>query len=170
MAGPASLEALNALDQQSASRELLLCCGSTRWAEQMTAARPFASAEAMAAAADAIWGALAPGDWLEAFAAHPRIGERPSAATRESAEWSAREQAGVASAPGDVRERLATRNRDYEAQFGYIFIVCATGKSADEMLRVLERRLANSPDEELPVAGEEQRRITRLRLAKLLDE
>jgi OHCU decarboxylase len=187
------LDELNRLDGDSAARELLRCCGSTHWARAMAAARPFQSAGAMVVAADAIWASLEPADWLEAFAAHPRIGETagtmrtvpadaPMAApsrgdsdlrrslVEKNAEWSALEQSGVARAPDDVRDRLATRNRDYEARFGYIFIVCASGKSAGEMLEILERRLPNDRAVELPIAVEEQRRITRLRLEKLLDE
>ncbi len=157
------LEDLNALDGESATRELLRCCGSIRWARLMVAARPFADAAAMGTVGDAIWWSLAPADWLEAFAAHPKIGDRPTSA------WTSAEQSGSQTAADDVRERLATRNRDYEARFGYIFIVCATGKTAGEMLDILERRLPNDSDEELRAAAEEQRKITRLRLAKLLE-
>src|SRR5207244_9619285 len=119
-----------------------------------------------------------PDDWREAFAAHPRIGERAGGAGGEgwlanrSAEregWAAQEQSAAADAAADVKKRLAERNRDYEARFGYIFIVCATGKSASEMLTILEARLSNDFDQELTIAAGEQRQITRLRLAKLLD-
>ena len=137
------LDDVNRLDADSAARELLRCCGSTRWARMMAAARPFQSADAMAVTADAVWTALEPADWLEAFAAHPRIGEKISGwgpgASVENAEWAALEQVGAAAASSAIRDRLATRNRDYEARFGYIFIVCATGKSADEMLEIVER-------------------------------
>jgi 2-oxo-4-hydroxy-4-carboxy-5-ureidoimidazoline decarboxylase len=164
------LEDLNALAGESAARELLRCCDSARWARLMAVARPFPSADAMAVAADAIWWSLEPADWLEAFAAHPRIGETGGGrgATREVGEWSASEQAGVAEAAEEPRRRLAAANRDYEARFGYIFVVCATGKTAGAMLDLLDRRLRNDPHEELLVAAEEQRKITRLRLAKLL--
>src|SRR5215813_11345986 len=118
------LTGLNELDDDAATRELLRCCGSTRWAQRMKAARPFRDAASVTEGADAIWWSLEPADWLEAFAAHPKIGEAATTA------WSAEEQAGVAVAGGDVRRRLAAANRDYEARFGYIFIVCATGKSA----------------------------------------
>jgi len=130
------------------------------------------SLDAMAAAADRIWASLDEDAWREAFAAHPRIGAGRAGESGEAGgadlSWAAGEQAGVADAPRDVRERLATANRDYEARFGYIFIVCATGKTADEMLAIIERRLHNEPDVELRVAAEEQRKITRLRLEKLL--
>jgi OHCU decarboxylase len=197
------LDALNRLDADSAARELLQCCGSTRWARMMAAARPFQTAGAMAVTADVVWTALAPADWLEAFAAHPRIGEKISGAPAatpsrghgnprrgvsessrrgwgpgaieksvtpaDSGDWAAHEQAGAVSASEAIRDRLAARNRDYEARFGYIFVVCATGKSADEMLEIVERRLANDPAVELQIAADEQRKITRLRLAKLVE-
>jgi 2-oxo-4-hydroxy-4-carboxy-5-ureidoimidazoline decarboxylase len=165
-----TLDELNALDAPAAARELRRCCGSRRWVDRMTAARPFDSAEAMAATADAVWWSLDRADWLEAFAAHPRIGEIGSGGLSGSHEsgWAAREQAGVASAPASVHERLAAANREHDARFGYIFIVCATGKSADEMLAMLEQRLTNDPEAELRIAAEEQRKITQLRLSKLL--
>jgi 2-oxo-4-hydroxy-4-carboxy-5-ureidoimidazoline decarboxylase len=171
------LEELNALDDDAAARELLRCCGSARWARQMAAARPFASLSAAAAAADRVWWALGEADWREAFAAHPRIGagtaggadEGGTAAGAGTEGWSAHEQAGVAGASDAVARRLAAANRDYEARFGYIFIICATGRSAADMLDALERRLGNGPEPELQVAAEEQRRIAHLRLAKLLD-
>jgi len=161
------LAALNALDADAATRAFLDCCGSTRWASRMTVARPFASADAMADAADRIWASLDPNDWLEAFASHPRIGAG-GAGGAGGASWASDEQAGVQSATSDLRHRLADGNRGYEARFGYIFIVCATGKSAEEMLAILELRLRNDPEVELTIAAEEQRRITRLRLAKLI--
>jgi len=156
------LEDLNELDTPTAERELLRCCGSTQWAREMAAARPFESAEAMAQTSDAIWSTLTRADWLEAFAAHPRIGDRAASS------WAATEQAGTANAADEVRARLAAKNHDYEARFGYIFIVCATGQTAEAMLAMLEQRLTNDPDEELHIAAEEQRKITQLRLAKLL--
>jgi 5-hydroxyisourate hydrolase / 2-oxo-4-hydroxy-4-carboxy-5-ureidoimidazoline decarboxylase len=119
--------------------------------------------DAMIAAADTIWAGLDRADWLEAFAAHPKIGGDAAKG------WSAAEQAGAASASRDVLARLAEANREYEARFGYIFIVCATGRSAEEMLQRLEGRLDNDPLIELRVAADEQRKITRLRLAKLLE-
>jgi OHCU decarboxylase len=165
-----TLEQLNALDTPTAAREFLRCCGSTRWAEKMTAARPFASVDAMLIAADRIWSALAPADWLDAFAAHPRIGERVEREAVAERNWSTQEQSGVATATHRVLDRLATKNRDYESRFGYIFIVCATGKPADDMLTMIEQRLTNDPDRELRIAAEEQRKITRLRLQKLIAE
>ena len=158
------LAELNALSFDAAVREFLRCCGSTKWARAMTTARPFATIEAVHAAADTMTNSLDPSDWLEAFHSHPRIGERATA----GASWSRDEQAGAHGASDAVRDRLAARNREYEARFGYIFIVCATGRTADEMLADLERRLAHNAGDELSVAAAEQRKITRLRLAKLL--
>src|SRR6185295_4607785 len=154
------LEDLNALDADAAARELLRCCGSSRWARRMAASRPFAGIEVMMTLADKSWEALDPADRLEAFAAHPKIGAGgagPSPLRRAQASagrgpgdgWPEHEQAGVADAAEATLLRLADANRDYEARFGYIFIVCATGKSAAEMLDLLERRLGNAPETEM---------------------
>ena len=163
---------LNALDEDTAVRELLRCCGSSRWARTMAASRPFSSVAAIDLAADEVWQRLEASDILDAFAAHPRIGAGAAggAGSDGAPQWSSQEQAGARTASGDVSERLAAGNRAYEARFGYIFIICATGKSAGEMLAALEQRLTHTPDEELPVAAEEQRLITRLRLTKLVDD
>ena len=157
------LEDLNALEEDAAERALRRGCGSARWAQAMTAARPFSSADAMAATADAIWVTLDPVDWQEAFAAHPRIGERSASA------WASEEQSDARSASVIVRRKLADLNRLYEARFGYTFIVCATGKGADEIQGLLQQRLANDPAAELSVAADEQGKITRLRLEKLVE-
>jgi OHCU decarboxylase len=174
------LDDLNALGEDAASREFLRCCGSSRWAQKMAAERPFTSVDAMFRAAEATWSGLDRADWLEAFAAHPQIGQRAGgsggsggpgeAGGADTARWSAEEQAGMSAAAEATRLRLASANREYEARFGYIFIVCATGKTAGAMLELLERRLPNDPDAEIQIAADEQRTITRLRLAKLLDE
>jgi OHCU decarboxylase len=166
-----TLADLNALDDDAAVRAFLRCCGSSRWAHRMAEARPFADTDAMAATADAMWRALAEPDWLEAFAAHPQIGSRSAGPGGSAASaWSDEEQAGVAAAAAQTRRRLAEANSDYQARFGYIFIVCATGKTADEMLALLEGRLRHDAVDELRLAAEEQRKITRLRLIKLLEE
>ena len=157
------LEDLNALGDDEAATAFLRCCGSMRWARMMAAVRPFTSVEALAAAAETAGTSLDRADWLEAFAAHPQIGEGTQSW------WAAGEQAGSRSASDEVRRRLTQGNQAYHARFGYIFIVCATGKSADEMLRLLEGRLTNDAATEWRVAAGEQRKITRLRLAKLLD-
>ncbi len=127
----------------------------------MAAERPFRDPEHAGRAADRIWRSLSREDWLEAFRAHPRIGDR-SASGR-----AAHEQAGAMSAAARVREALASGNRAYEERFGCIFLVCASGKTAAQMLALLEERLANDPETELSVAAEEQRKITQLRLEKL---
>jgi hydroxyisourate hydrolase len=162
------LDAFNALDAEAASAELRRCCGSTRWVESMTRARPFPNADAMADIADAVWLSLGSADWLEAFAAHPRIGET-KALEPGGLGWEEQEQSSTRSASEKVKERLAARNRQYEARFGYIFIVCATGKTAEQMLALVEDRLQNDSQEELRIAVEEQRQITRLRIGKLLE-
>jgi OHCU decarboxylase len=158
-----TLHDLNRLDSAHAEAEFRRCCGSRRWARAMADARPFVSLDAMMAAGDACWASLAPDDWLEAFAAHPSIGEQ-----RPVSDWSTEEQAGMASAADDERARLAASNAAYRARFGYIFIVCATGRSSAEMLAMLDARLSNPPAIELRVAADEQQKITGLRLAKLV--
>ena len=170
------LDQLNALDEPAAARVFLRGCGSSRWAQRMATSRPFANVDAMSAHADAIWALLDRQDWLEAFAAHPKIGETRSggsggsSGSGASGGWAQQEQASVAGAAGRTRQRLAEANRAYEVRFGYMFIVCATGKTADEMLALLERRLRHDAHEELPIAVEEQRQITQLRLKKLLEQ
>jgi OHCU decarboxylase len=153
-----------------AEAALLRCCGSAAWARRMASERPFRDVDAAREAADRIWWDLAPEDWLEAFRAHPRIGEREAQTAQDAASraWSAAEQSEVARAPSPERADLAEGNRAYEARFGYIFIISAAGKSAEEILAELRTRLAHDPDAELRVAAEEQRKIARLRLERLL--
>jgi allantoicase len=158
---------LDALPARHAEAELLACCASRAWAAGVAAARPFGDAGTLAAAADEVWARLGPDDWLEAFAAHPRIGERPAAPASSGAGWSTREQAGVAGADPAVLAELAEGNRAYEERFGHVFLIRATGRSADAMLAALRERLGNDPATELRVAAEEQRKITHLRLEKL---
>ena len=135
----------------------------------MAERRPFASFDDIAAAADEVWWSLGRADWLEAFAAHPRIGgAAPVQESRATERWSDAEQSGMREVNDHVRQRLTDGNREYEARFGYIFIVCATGMPAADLLAALERRLPNAANEELRIAAEEQRKITRLRLDKLL--
>lgn len=160
---------LNGLPAAEAEAAFLACCGSRSWARQMTEGRPYADAEALLEAADRIWWSLAPEDWREAFAAHPKIGEKKAAGDAQFRHWSEQEQAGVASAEEVLLAELAEGNRAYAERFGCIFIVCASGKSAEEMLGLLRSRLGNDPETELRVAAEEQRKITRLRLGKLLE-
>lgn len=156
-----TLHELNALPAADAERALLACCGSRRWAHDLAARRPFASLAELHSAADQAWWSLDRADWLEAFSAHPRIGERGTG-------WSSDEQAAAASAADTVKAALARRNREYEARYGHVFLVCATGRSAESMLADLERRMRNETDTELRVAAGEQAKITRLRLDKLV--
>ena len=138
----------------------------------MTAARPFANVDELLTRADSIWWSLSPEDWLEAFRAHPKIGEKKAAATQseKARKWSAQEQSGIRNAAADTMAALAAGNRDYEQRFGFIFIVCATGKSSEEMLAILQARLQNDAETEIAVAADEQRKIMRLRLEKLLHQ
>lgn len=160
----------NESEPSEASEQVLPCCGSTVWAGRMTNERPFDDEASLLITSDEIWSSLGPPDWLEAFKSHPRIGElRASVPTgAQSANWSEQEQKDVAVAPDDVRIALAEGNRAFEEKFGYIFIVCAAGKSAGEILTILERRLQNGKEAELREAAEEQRQITQLRLKKWL--
>jgi 2-oxo-4-hydroxy-4-carboxy-5-ureidoimidazoline decarboxylase len=148
---------------------LRACCGSSRWVERMIERRPFGSEEAMLSAAREEWFALEPADWMEAFAAHPKIGDRNGLRSRsaETRHLAAREQAGVDGAPENVLSALAAGNAAYEKKFGYIFIVCATGLTAAEMLAKLRDRLANDPLTELRMAADEQAKITGVRLKRL---
>ena len=138
----------------------------------MTEARPFASNDALIAKAGDIWWALNTEDWLEAFRAHPKIGEKKAATAQaeQAQSWSAQEQSGVASATSQTKDDIARLNCEYEDRFGFIFIVCASGKSSEEMLAILNSRISNDRDTELRIAAEEQRKITRLRLEKLLNQ
>jgi 2-oxo-4-hydroxy-4-carboxy-5-ureidoimidazoline decarboxylase len=160
---------INALSETAARIAFMNCCGATRWAERMAGRRPFGGEAEMLAIAEEIWRSLGRDDWLEAFAAHPKIGDLEGLRNKfaRSAAWCAEEQGGVAGAEEATLRALATRNRRYEAKFGYIFIVCATGKTVAEMLAILEMRLGNGPEEELGIAAAEQEKIMLLRLRKL---
>ena len=155
-------DCLNGLPDDAARAALAKCCGARRWVEQMLLARPFAHDAALFEAAERGWWALGREDWLEAFRKHPRIGER----TAE--QWSRREQAGMDTAAAATRAALARGNLAYSERFGYLFLICATGKTAGEMLGELQRRLANDPATELRIAAGEQMMITRLLLEKLV--
>ncbi len=164
------LERLNSLSPAEAEADLLQCCGSAKWARSMAGKRPFRGMQELLETADRVWWELGREDWLEAFTRHPKIGENAGArgGSDQTHRWSAEEQSGARSAQWDVRSALAEANRAYEKRFGYIFIVCATGKSSEEMLALLRQRLQNDPGAELRIAAEEHRRITRRRLEKLL--
>ncbi len=165
---------LNRLNDSAAREALTRCCGASRWVEQMLAARLFDSYYELMESAEEIWWSLDEADWREAFAHHPKIGDVDSLRAKyantkfeDTKIWAAGEQAGVEGAAEAVIEGLAAGNAQYEANFGYIFIVCATGKSAVEMLEILQRRLPHEPAKELHVAAREQLKITKLRLDKL---
>jgi OHCU decarboxylase len=167
-----TLKLLNELPADQAEAEFLKCCGSPGWARAMTAARPFLNREELLEKAEYTWWSLSAEDWLEAFRAHPRIGEKQADVpqSRQAHSWSAREQSGTEGAAANTKAALAEGNRKYESRFGFIYIVFATGKSAEEMLSNLNRRLENDRETELSSAAEEQRKITRLRLEKLLSQ
>jgi len=169
---PVTVEELNRLPLGEARAALERCCGSSAWVERMCRGRPYRDREDLLAAAERAGARLAPGDWLEAFGHHPRIGDLDSLRQRfrSTVGWAAEEQRGASSASEATLAALAKGNRAYEEKFGYIFIVCATGKSAEEMLALLEARMANDPDVERKTAAEEQMKITRLRLEKLLGD
>lgn len=160
----------NALPPGDAAEEILPCCGSKAWAQGMAARRPIGDGEALLTVGDEEWRVLPESAWLEAFRSHPRIGEAPAPRSLKSrsAEWPVREQNRVGDASEDVKAALAEGNRAYEKRFQRIFIVCATGKSAEEIMAILERRLRNDDQTELQEAAEQQRLITRLRLKKWL--
>ena len=165
-----TLDALNRLSETDAAAALTKCCTISRWAERMVIDRPFESLPEMMEISDRIWEECDVDDYLEAFEGHPRIGDVESLAKKyaNTKGWAGGEQKGLESADREVLQRLAKGNADYEAKFGHIFIVCATGKSAAEMLALLEARMPNDPKTEVMVAAEEQNKITRLRLKKLL--
>lgn len=163
----------NRLSVADAPRAILPSCGSKAWAQGMAARRPLKDESALLAASNEIWRSLTPSDWMEAFRSHPRIGEsRRSESSQlptqsaQSAVWSTQEQRNVAEANAEVRNALADANREYERRFNRIFIVCATGKSAPEILEILQRRLQNDAETELREAAEQQRQITEIRLKK----
>jgi 2-oxo-4-hydroxy-4-carboxy-5-ureidoimidazoline decarboxylase len=159
----------NELDAESAAADILLCCGSSAWAQTLAAKRPYATPQELFDASDAVWAELAEADWREAFDSHPRIGQQHArSATAQSLSWSWIEQSAAMSQDDDAKLVLADANRQYEERFGRIFIVCASGKSATEILAILQRRMQNSTAQEMLEAAEQQRQITQLRLRKWL--
>lgn len=165
-----NLSDLNALPPEKARDEFARCCGSAAWVEKMIARRPFADKAAVMGAADEAWAAAGEKDWLEAFSHHPRIGGKDALRAKfaSTTAWAQGEQAKVAQADENTLDALAEGNADYEARFGFIFIVCATGKTAPEMLALLKARLPNERGPELSIAAAEQHKITKIRLEKLL--
>lgn len=166
------LAALDALPAADARAELLACCGSRRWAAAVAAGRPYRDLDHLQRAADDAWWSLDEADWHEAFAAHPRIGERAAGAGAagdgKSARWSAAEQSAAGRAEAAVRDEIARGNRAYEERFGHVFLIAAHGRSGEDVLAELRRRLDGTPEEELRTAAREQAKITRLRLARLV--
>jgi OHCU decarboxylase len=160
----------NSLPPEKAAAEVLLCCGSKTWAREMATRRPILGETVLLTACDEVCKNLSEADWLEAFRSHPRIGDShaPASALPRSAEWSGEEQRKVGAAADNIKAALAAGNRAYEQKFNRIFIVCATGKSAPEILAILERRLRNDEATELLEAAEQQRQIAHLRLKKWL--
>lgn len=166
------LPAFNAMPEAAAAARLRDCCGSTAWIRRMLARRPFRSLEHLLIEAEAAWRATGPADWDEAFAHHPRIGEREpeEAVSRVATAWAAGEQRQAHSAEAGIREALTRANAEYERRFGRIYVVCATGLRADDILRDLTQRLGNEPGAERARAAAEQAKITALRLRKLIGE
>jgi 2-oxo-4-hydroxy-4-carboxy-5-ureidoimidazoline decarboxylase len=163
------LKRINELSSSDAAEAFRKCCGSESWTQAMVQARPYASDQALLETAEKSFGELKRPDWLEAFAAHPKIGDIKSLKEKYGAtkNWAQNEQSGVQGISDEVASDLAASNEEYHRKFGYIFIVCATGKSANEMLSMLKDRLKNDAETELPIAAEQQKKITYLRLEKL---
>ncbi len=157
-----TFQEFNRADTDAARAALLQCCGSNQWTERMLAKRPFEDFEILLSTAESVWWTLEPADWLEAFSAHPKIGDK------KLSDWSLQEQDGVNSAPDQVLEQLAKGNQEYEQRFGWIFLVNATGKTAPEILDLMNARMKKGKTEELHAAAGEQAKITKLRLNKLL--
>lgn len=158
------LAEFNRLKGDAAVDALLSCCASRAWAEAVVARGPFLRSDDLLEAAETVWWQLPRVEWLMAFAAHPRIGERS-----EKDAWAAHEQAGVWGSEEAVRAELHQLNQLYEQRFGHVFLIFASGKSAQEMLAALKQRLHNDPETELQNAAAEQARITRLRLQRLIE-
>ena len=163
-------EKINELTKEEAAELFSKCCGAKKWISGMTEARPFKTDQSIFENAWKIWTALDESDWLEAFKHHPKIGDINSLREKYSStkQLEENEQSGVNEASMEVLEELSRLNDEYEKKFGYIFIVCATGKSADEMLSIINNRINNDPQTEIKLAMEEQNKITKLRLEKLL--
>ena len=161
---------LNSLTADEAAKELLQCCGSRQWASQMSNDRPYATLDNLITHAHQVWWKLTSDDWLEAFRSHPRIGEKKASdkVSAQSQQWSGQEQAAVSEASQQTVNSLAELNRDYEKKFGFIFIICATGKTSGEMLAAIQERIEHDSDTELLLAAAEQAKIIELRLKKLL--
>lgn len=165
-----TLHEFNILPKQQLKQELFKCCGSTVWVEKMLTIFPVDDLVELLEDAEEKWYQCSEKDWLEAFKHHPKIGDIESLQQKfaSTAQWAEEEQNGTGNASTDILHQLKNKNEEYEKKFGYIFIVCATGKSAEEMLDILQSRLPNSKEEEIKIAADEQDKITKLRLEKLL--
>lgn len=161
-----TLHEFNILPREKLVATLTECCGSSAWVDRMLAFIPADDMVELLEDAEEQWWKCSEKDWKEAFAHHPKIGESKTG----KGQWSASEQSGVAGASPKTLEQLAEANRLYEEKFGYIFIVCATGLTADQMLTQLQVRLQNNAETEIEIAADEQNKITKLRIEKLLDE
>ncbi len=166
-----TLHELNILPKDQLRQALFNCCGCTAWVDKLMEFFPVDDMVELLYDAEDIWYQCSESDWLEAFTHHPKIGDLESLRKKfaSTAKWAGSEQGAVAEAPEAILQALAEGNAAYEEKFGFIFIVCATGKSAAEMLALLQERLPNSREEEIRNAMEEQNKITRLRLQKLLE-
>lgn len=162
-----SLDAFNRLDEAQARDALVACCASHRWAKAVAAGRPYASSHALLATADAALADLGPADLDDAMSGHPRIGDK---VTGPGGAWSRDEQGGMSEADADLEAAMTRGNRDYEARFDHVYLISASGKSAQELLDTLQQRLGNGPDAELEVVRGEFRKINRIRLAKLIKD
>lgn len=158
-----SLESFNHIPEQEARAALHECCASIAWVPAMLARRPFKNEADLLLAAEAIWWKLGEADWLEAFAGHPQIGGGAS-----DRRWSGQEQSGMRMAGAGTKFAMEQGNRAYFEKFGYIYIVCATGKTGEEMVAILNDRLKNDRETEIRAAASEQIKITQLRLRKML--
>jgi allantoicase len=160
----------NQLLREQARSTLLDCCGSHAWAEQMLAHMPFPDVAYALDTADKVWAAINHDDWIEAFRHHPAIGakHRTKVQSATARRWSGEEQATAQKANAAIQSALVDANRSYQARFGHIFLICATGKTSDEILNTLQERMSNDPETELAIAAEEQHKITRLRLERIL--
>jgi len=159
----------NSTDPAAAAEEILPCCGSRAWAAELAARRPVADEDHLLITSDAVWVGLPEAAWQEAFDSHPRIGQQKAkAATETSLGWSATEQSAAMSAHDAAKLDLAEANQRYEEKFGRIFIICASGRSASEILAALESRMNNDAATEVREAAEQQRKITQLRLRRWL--
>tara|TARA_B100001094_G_scaffold238880_1_gene234359 strand:- start:839 stop:1336 length:498 start_codon:yes stop_codon:yes gene_type:complete len=162
------LDMINGWSSEEAIAKLLSCCACVAWAKSMALRRPFITEQHLFEAADEQWQSLTEKDWLEAFAAHPRIGAKKIEDDSKHGQWARNEQAGMSKAGDQLRLEMAQLNHDYYERFGFVFLICATGKSADQMLMQLRRRITLERSEEIANAAREQGKITKIRLEKLL--